>query len=519
MTQAPPPEMEKETHPESEQAPKWRWRMTRRGFLIGAGAVVGSLAVGVALGRAPFHRFVAQQLDNSPPPGSLPGEPTLWIEITPDNRVRIYSTKVEMGQGIHTAVAQIGAEELEVPWEQVELIQATTHAGPFDSFGTGGSGSVVSVYAVLRQAAATMREMLKVEGAKLLGVSAEQVTAVDGTVQLRNDASQSVTYGDIVAQVSEWPELTTEPTLRPVSDYKVIGQSLPRVDLPAKIKGEAIYGYDLRVPNMLYGAIARPPTIEAKMVSAKPGRAADGAGVVQVVIDVEKGFAGVVARTRQQAQTAVRDLEIEWDEGYLWQQDEIEARLQFENGVNIQQEGRVRLADNNAYTAEYLTPFAIHAHLEPQAALAEVKDGQARIWGSTQAQGTVQGEIADDLGLDAENVIVEPTYLGGGFGRRLNIEAAVEAARLSRAVGQPVHVGWTRPEDMRHGYFRPLTRSKLSARLENGRIVEMDHHQISGEVAFPFFPGFLKAIFGSDFGAWRGAVNFYGGIPNRSTTA
>jgi isoquinoline 1-oxidoreductase beta subunit len=508
-----------ETKPEQEPRKK-RWRMTRRGFLIGAGAVVGSLAVGVALGRAPFHRLIAQQVDNAVPPGSLPEDPSLWIEITPDNRVRIFSAKVEMGQGIHTAVAQIGAEELNVPWERVELIQANTHTGPYDSFGTGGSGSVAAVYTVLRQAAATVREMLKIEGAKLLGVGVAQVTAVDGTIQVRNNASQSITYGEIVTNVTTWPELETEPALKKIEEYSVIGQSLPRVDLPAKIKGEAVYGFDMRVPDMLYGAVARPPTVAAKMISAKASNAANREGVVQVVIDEESGFAGVVARTRQQAQAAVRALDIEWDEGYPWQQDELDALLQFEDGVNIQREGRVNLTDDNAtLTAEYRTPFAVHAHLEPQAALADVKGDKVQIWGSTQAQATVQGDIVDELGFEADNVTVTPTYLGGGFGRRLNIKAAVEATRLSRAVGQPVHVGWTRPEEMRDGYLRPSTRSLFRAKLENGRIVEMDHHQASGAVAFPFFPGFLKAVFGSDFGAWRGAMNFYGAIPNRSTTA
>lgn len=516
MSQMPAPEQEQE-----KEQTKGRWRMTRRGFLIGAGAVAGSLAVGVIFGRAPFHRFVAQQLDNSAGPGGLASEPNLWIEISPDNRIRFYSAKVEMGQGIHTAVAQIGAEELEVAWEQVEVVQASTHVGPFDSTGTSGSASVTAIYPALRQAAATMREMLKVEGAKQLGVDVAQVTAVDGRVQLSNNPAQSLTYGEIVAKVTSWPELDQEPTLKQIDQYKVIGQSLPRVDLPAKIRGEAMYGYDMRVPDMLYGAVARPPTIAAKMVAASPGSAADREGVVQVVIDVEKGFAGVVARTRQQANTAVRALDIQWDEGQTWQQTEIEARLQFDDtGVNIQQTRRVRLTDENAtLTAEYFTPLAVHAHLEPLAALADVQGDKATVWGATQAQASVQGGVASALGIPAENVTVTPTYLGGGFGRKINIEAAREAALLSQAVGRPVHVGWSRPEDMQDGYFRPPTRHLFRAELADGRVTQMAHHQASGKVAFAFLPDRLQMIMGSDFAAWRGAMNFYEGIPARSTTA
>jgi isoquinoline 1-oxidoreductase subunit beta len=499
-----------------------RWRMTRRGFLIGAGAVLGSVAVAVVAGRAPFYRFMAGMLDNRINPNELPSEPTVWLEITPDNQVIVYSPKVEMGQGIHTAVAQLAAEELETPWQNIQVRQASTHTGPFDSTGTSASGSVVSLYVVLPQTAATMRELLRQEGARLLGLSLGEVTAVDGQIQATANPSQSLTYGQIVSQVTTWPELANEPTLKPASQYKIIGNSLPRVDLPAKIAGEAVYGYDARLPNMLYGAVARPPTIGAKLLTAEPGNAPTMLGVEQVVIDVAAGFAGVVARTRQQANTAVRELRLTWDEGRLWQQSEIEALLSFDNGdgVNIQQTGRaVRLDDNSAsLTAEYFTPFAAHAHLEAQAALADVQGDKVTIWGSTQSQASVQNGIANALDLPKENITVTPTYLGGGFGRKLNIEAATEAARLSRAVGRPVHVGWSRTEDMQNGYVRPITRSRFRARLDNRRIAEMAQDQASGKVAFSFFPPFLQTIFGSDFAAWRGAMNFYSNIPNRSTT-
>lgn len=507
-------------------AKKGRWRVTRRGFLIGLGATGAGLAVGIAVGQRPFYRFMAGLLDNTVPPGDITNEPLAWFEVLPDNRVAIYISKVEMGQGIHTALAQIGAEELGVRWDQVAVRQASTSKGPPDSFGTGGSGSVVIVYEPLRQAAAMMRTMLVQKASEKMEVPTADLVAQEAAVQAKNDPNQRMTYADIVAGVTAWPEIDPDTiSLKPTSDFKLIGKSLPRVDFEKKLTGQAIYGYDVHVEGMLYGAVARRPTIGAKMVSASAGNAKTRPGVVDVVIDLESEFAGVVAKTRQQAIAGVRALQIEWDEGKLWQQAELEAMLNFENkreGYTIQKDGNAPrvIGDAPSFTAEYFTPFAIHAHLEPQAAMVHVKpDGSGvTVFGSTQGQATVQGELAELLNMDEALIDVTPTYLGGGFGRRLNIEAAVEAARLSRAVGVPVHVGWTRPEDMRDGYFRPATRSVLSAKLANGRIEAIQHKHSSGSVAFPFFPGFLQTIFGTDFGSWRGAFNHYHAIENRDLT-
>ncbi|MFK7800522.1 MAG: molybdopterin cofactor-binding domain-containing protein [Anaerolineae bacterium] len=500
------------------QGKKRRFRVTRRGFLIGLGATGAGLAVGVAVGRKPFYRFMAGVLNTGAPPGGLSSEPLAWFEVMPDNSIKVFVSKSEMGQGIHTAIGQIAAEELDIEWEAIQVVQGGTTLGPADSAGTGASNSVMSTYEPARMAAATLRQMLLVEGAVKLGTSVDQVESNLGTVRLISNPDQSLTYGEVVDGVTEWPEFDGEINLKPRSEYKFIGQSLPRVDLEAKIRGDAVYGYDARLENMLYGAVEHAPTIEGKMVSATPGDAESKPGVVKVVIDVEKGFAGVVAKTRQQAQAALSSLEIEWDNGKLWNQDEIDALMDVSDGAGtmIQLEGsRSAVGDSPTLSADYATPFAIHAHLEPQATLADVKNGKAVIYASTQMPASVRSDVAEVIGLDEEMVEVTPTYLGGGFGRKLGSGAATEAAILAMAVQQPVHVGWTRPQDMRDGYFRPPTRSRLSAKLENGKITAVNHNHSSGEVAFPFFPAFLKTVFGTDFGAWRGAFNIYGNIENR----
>ncbi len=499
---------------------KRRFRVTRRGFLIGLGATAGSLAVGVALGRNRFYRFMAGMLSSGEgAPGGLGDEPLAWFEISPENQVTIIVPKVEMGQGIHTAIGQIAAEELDIAWDQIKIVQGHTNLGPADSFGTGGSTSVSSAWEPGRLAAATMRTMLATEGASLLGVAASDVETADGFVRVSQSPDNAISYGEIVSKVTEWSEPEEEVVLKPNSEFKFIGKSMPRVDLEAKIRGEATYGYDARLEGTLYGTVAHPPTIEGKMISADAGDALNKPGVVDVVIDVEKGFAGVVAKTRQQAEAAVGSINIEWDPGKLWSQEELEAMMDTSDGAGtvIQKDGDgLAAVGSPTLTADYSTPFAVHAHLEPQAALVHVKsDGTAEVFASTQFPNSVRGDVAEITGLDEEGVTVVPTYLGGGFGRKLATEAATEAAFLSQAVNKPVHVGWTRPQDMRDGYFRPPTRSKMSARLENGKITALNHNHSSGEVAFPFFPTPLKFVFGTDFGSWRGAFNIYGNIPNR----
>ncbi|MCB8924884.1 MAG: xanthine dehydrogenase family protein molybdopterin-binding subunit [Ardenticatenaceae bacterium] len=503
-----------------------KWRVTRRGFLIGAGATGAALAIGVAVGRRPFYRFIAGMASGMSAEnmavGGLDNDPFTWIEILPDNEITIYISKVEMGQGVHTSIAQMAAEELGVRWDQLTIRQSGSLRGP--NTNTGGSTSVSSTYVPVRQAAAMMREMLILKAAEKMGVPAADLEAKEAAIYVKANPNESMTYGEVVDDVTEWPEIDVETIeLKPSSEFEFIGKSLPRVDFESKLTGTAIYGYDVQVEGMLYGAVARPPTIGATMQSARAGDAADMPGAVQVVIDEEARFAGVVARTRLQAQAAVRALDIEWDEGRLWQQEELEALLSFENerdGYTIQEDGDAAsvIGDEPTVSAEYFTPFAAHAHLEPQAAMADVQADSVTIYCATQAQGTIQSEVSSLTGIEPENINVVPTYLGGGFGRRLNTEVANEAVRLSQAVGAPVHVGWFRVEDMRNGYFRPPTRSQMSARLENGRISAINHDHASGPVAFPFFPTPMQFVMGTDIGSWRGAFNFYQGIENRRFT-
>jgi isoquinoline 1-oxidoreductase beta subunit len=243
-------------------------------------------------------------------------------------------------------------------------------------------------------------------------------------------------------------------------------------------------------------------------------------GVTKVVI--KDGFAGVVGESRAAAFAGVMALDLEWDAGAPLQSTEIEAMVQAgPGGSPVQSVGSawLRLIGPQVIRAEYRTPMATHAPLEPQAALVDVRPDRVIAMVSTQSAVQVAQAVASTIGRDASTVSLIPTFLGGGFGRKLVSEAAVEAAILSEAAGVPVHVGWNRTEEFQNGYVRPPTHSILSASLDDsGQIVAIDHSQASGDVLFPFFPRSFQLLVNSDFGAWRGARITYN-VPNISVSA
>lgn len=499
-----------------------RWRLSRRNFLIGIGAA-GALAFGIQVGKPRVRQVIANNFADSEVPFGIYIAPTAWFEITPENRIRLMMPKAEMGQGIHTALAQIAAEELEIEWVQLEVVQVGAGQGLDDAGLTGASNSVNTLYPHLREGAAILRELLRTEAARRFAVAIGDVEAAAGKMTLRFYPERSYTYGELIQNADSWDVPNTPPPLKPSSEFRFIGQSMPRLDLPAKITGQARYGYDMRVPNMLYGAVARPPTIGAKLKRAGPGTAATLAGVVQVVI--QENFAGVVATSRLQAHAALQTLDLEWDEEPPLQQADLEALVTVGQGTGtvVQKVGSTagQLVGDALIQADYRTPMAAHVPMEPQAALADVQADNVQIWASTQYPLGVRNLVAKAIKRDADTIAVMPTYLGGGFGRKLGTEAevAVEAAILSAAVGQPVHVGWNRTEEIQNGYFRPPTHHQLAGRLDgDGKIVALTHQQASSDVVFFFLPPLAPLIMGADFGAWRGALIPYA-IPNKEVTA
>jgi isoquinoline 1-oxidoreductase beta subunit len=495
--------------------------MSRRTFLKIVGGGTAVLAVGAVLGGPTLVRearlAINQAFITGEAPGAAPPEsPFVWIEITADNEARLYIPKMEMGQGIHTALAQIAADELELDWQQVRVFQADTRRG-FDAemMFTFGSTSVIAMYAPIRQMGAALREMLRAEAAGQWGVSAGEVSAANGAITA---GEQRLTYGEIIAaKQGEWT-LPETAALKPAADFRYIGQSVQRVDLRDKVTGRSQYGYDVRLEGMAYGAVARPPRYGATLKRAAAGAAESQPGVLVVVI--RDGFAGVVAETRRKARAALAHLDLEWQGGTTINQEEIDSIISVprEGGTLIQRVGSVEgMSGGSRIEASYRVPMAVHAQMEPQAAAADVQADSAIVYCSTQAPGLTRERIAAAIGMDGAKIDIVPMMIGGGFGRKTGIDVGVEAALLSQGAGMPVHVGWTREEDTQYGYRRPPGANYLWGELDaEGNVLAVHHEITSSDILTNPDVGseFLGRILGTDPLAAYGGLLLYT-FPNR----
>jgi isoquinoline 1-oxidoreductase subunit beta len=492
-----------------------RWKTTRRRFLIGTGSL-GVLAVGAYFGwqearPALVDRFADASFGGTPPPP----DPSIWFELKPDKTV-FYAPKFEMGQGIQSALAQIAAEELEVDWRTLELRQPdAAHGFAAMTMFTFGSTSVNALYKPVREMAANLRIMLRDEAAKQMGVDPNSVVCKNG---MCSSGTKTLSYGQVVAaRQGQWVLPKTAPPLKNKSEFVSIGKPMPRLDAKDKVTGKPVYSMDARLEGMLYGAVARPPRIGAVLESAKAGSAESATGVVKVVLDVAANFAGVVAQTRTQAREALKLLELRWTGGTTISQPELERRITPRRGAGalIRKRGRgltqdERLDASQLIVAEYKTPLAAHAHLEPLAALADVQEKEIRVWCGTQLTSSDERSVKAAVPGN-RTVRVFPMQMGGSFGRKGSQSAAPEAARLSAAVGKPVHVAWTREEEMQHSFYRPPSHTLLQATLQDGKINVLEQLTASGDILFGIIPipEFAKTFVGFDFGVMSGQFSPY----------
>ena len=497
-------------------------KLSRRKFIVRS--VFGGTAV--ILGAAYFSRNSIRrslfEMTENPDRLSYNGDtsnPLLWFEITSDNTITLHCPKVEMGQGSFTSLAQIAADELEVDIEQIKIVHAQTKTGNIDGMSTGGSTAVAGLWQPLRELSATMREMLKIEGAKKLKTSLGNVTVSNGKI---NAGGQIITYGEIVEGITDW-EIPDTPALKDIKDYKYVGKPVPRVDLIDKVFGEPIFGMDAQMPNMLYGSVVRPEKIGAKFKSADTSKAEGMPGVVKVVVEAD--FVGVVAKSFIEAENAKQAIKVNWETSRSWNTSDIEEMIKVGNGdkMIVQKEGdtgallKDAAENNQLISTEFKTPIGAHAQLEPNGSVAYVEKDKATIIISTQVVKITQSEVAKRLGIDEANVNIIPTYLGGGFGRRLHTPNAIQAAVLSKAVGKPVKCFFNRKEEFKKDTFRPPTHHVLKAKLgDNGKIEGFEHNYASGDVMFnsALIPGFMGSLIGADIGAMRGGKVQYKKIPN-----
>ncbi|MEW7290303.1 xanthine dehydrogenase family protein molybdopterin-binding subunit [Aquimarina sp. 2304DJ70-9] len=498
-----------------EQKPK---KISRRKFLLRtAVGGTGALVLGTYLFRNPIRRAVADMANTIDM--SYVGNtdtPVIWFETTAENNIIFHCPKVEMGQGTFTGLAQIAADELEVSIDQMKVVHAATATGNIDGFSTGGSTSISGLWQPLRELAATMREMIKSEAAKKMGVAVAALSVKEGMI---TGDGKTMSYAEAVQDVTDW-EIPDTPVLKDVKSYTYVGKPVPRIDLKEKVFGAPIFGMDATMPDMLFGAVVRPSSIGAKYMGADTSKAENMPGVIKIV--KEKDFVGVVAKSRMEAENAKRAIKVDWNIEKIWETKDIEDMIKVGEGnpIVIQKEGKAKniLEDaEGVIVGEYKSPIGAHAQMEPNGAVAFVEEDKATIMMSTQVINFSRQEVAGRLGFDEEQVNIIPTYLGGGFGRRLHTPNAIQAALLSKAVGKPVKCFFDRKEEFQNDTFRPPTHHILKAKLrEDGMIEAIEHNVSSGDVMFgsPLVPKIIHGMIGADVGAWRGGMIQYGGIPN-----
>ncbi len=409
--------------------------------------------------------------------------PNAYLAITPDNKITIVVARTEMGQGVRTSLPMILAEELEADWKQIRIEQAGAST-LFGDQGTGGSASVRTTWDPMRKAGAQAREMLISAAAQEWGVGPENCQAENGSV-VHTFAGRKLSYGALAGKAGKLP-VPQNPPLK-TGGYKLVGKSLPRLDTPSKVDGTAVYGMDFRVPGMKYAVLARCEVAGGKVkeFDAAGAKQMPGVSFIDKISDVA---VAVVADSTWNAIQARRALKVTWDEGpskglnsaaildSLRNADESKA-------VKFYGVGNVSKAAGRKIEATYQLPFMAHAPMEPGNCTAHYRRTECEIWAPTQVPQDCRDTVAQLLGLKPEQVKVNVTLLGGGFGRRLEHDYAVEAALVSKAINAPVKVVWTREDDMRCSTYRPVSLHRLSATLdENGWPAAFTHRMIGPSI-------------------------------------
>lgn len=412
--------------------------------------------------------------------------PNAWVRVAPDETVTVFVNKSEMGQGVAVGLPTIVADELDAAIEHVcfEFAPADPRYNDpfFKSMVTGGSTSVRDGWMTLRSAGATARAMLIAAAAKQWSVDPSSCETRSSRVY-HPASGRSATYGSL-AEAAATLAVPVDVELKTPDRFTLIGKDRPRPDIPLKVNGSARYGIDVRVPNMLYAAIARSPVFGGRVKTFDAGKSRQIAGVVQVV-EISNGVA-VVAKNTWAAFQGKLALHIVWDEGPNAGVSTASLFREAEHLARTHEGERVAVSrgnpDNQAgvvLEATYHGPFLAHATMEPQNATADVREDGCDVWAPTQVQTRAQAAAAKVTGLPPEKCLIHTTYLGGGFGRRLEADYVEEAVEVSKAVRAPVKVTWTREDDIQNDFYRPMAVNVVRGVVENGALTTLSHQKVS----------------------------------------
>ena len=485
--------------------------VSRREFLETATVASAGLVIGFHLPATGRGRAAA----------AAPFAPNAWLRIGADESVLVVVDRSEMGQGVTTSLPMLLAEELEADWSKVRIESAPAdkaYINPmFGMQGTGGSTSVRAAYTPLRQAGAAAREMLISAAAQTLGVEKAECRAENGAV-IHTPSKRRLTYGKLVAKAATMP-LPHDVPLKDPTDWKILGTRVKRLDTPPKVDGSAQFGIDVKAPGLLVAVVARSPVFGGKVTSFDAAKAKAVPGVRQVV-QISSGVA-VVADGYWPAKKGRDALDITWDEGANASVSSASIAQLF--AQKAEQAGAVARHDGDPdgtlgsapakLDAAYDLPFLAHATMEPMNCTAHVRADGVDIWAPTQFQTGAQGFGARVGGVTPDKVKVHTTYLGGGFGRRFELDFIQEALETSKAVGAPVKVIWSREDDIRNAQYRPVNQHRLRAGLDaSGQPVAWTHRIVAPSIMARVFPDTVKN--GLDAEAVEGGVGMPYAIPN-----
>jgi isoquinoline 1-oxidoreductase subunit beta len=475
--------------------------VTRRNFLKSSAAACTGLLLPFYFPAKPHARTVS---DGS---AASPLSPNAWLEIASSGIVKIWCGKSEMGQGVRTSLPMILAEELSCDWRTVQIVQADLDPKYGEQL-TGGSLSVRTSYDNLRKAGAAAREILISAAATEWNVVHSECHAADGSVT-HVPTARRFPYSQLIANAARL-EPPADPPLKKAEQFRLIGKPALRTDTPQKVNGTAQFGMDVRVPGMLIATVERCPVYGGSVRRYNADKAKKMPGV-RAVLEVKpfhlthqfgetsgpgsrnytSAGVAVLADSTWAAMQARQALEVEWDEGSFAQESTASLREKFvkltsAEAAVIRNDGdfeKAHAAAAKKIEAVYEVPFLAHATMEPMNCTAHVREGECELWAPTQVPGAAAESVAKALGIPRERVKVHVTFIGGGFGRRLIQDYAVEAALCSRDARAPVQVVWTREDDIRHDFYRPaayhIVRAGLDAR---GNLLTWSHRASSPSI-------------------------------------
>src|SRR6266581_646506 len=439
---------------------------SRRRFLKQSAAIGGGLTVGFRIPES-----LAQDAAGA--------EINAWVVIRPDDTVIIRYARAEMGQGSMTSAPMLVAEELECDWEKVRIEYASANANvkrkrAWGDMASVGSRTIRNSQEYLRRGGATAREMLIAAAAQQWGVPAPECSAANGVIT-HAPSKRKVSFGKVASAAARL-EPPKDVKLKDPKDWKLIGKSVKRVDIPDTVMGRQVYGIDVQLPGMMYAAIAQCPVFGGKVKSVDSSKVQGRRGIVKVL--PMESFVAVVADNWWRAKEALRDVHIEWDVGANGNVSSASLMEFYRAGLDAQQDIATARKDGDfdqafasaakKIEAEYYTPYLAHACLEPMGCTAIVKDGKVDVWTSTQSAEASLANAAAVAGVPLENVEVHRVQLGGGFGRRGGAQDFVrQGVAIAKAMeGTPVKMLWTREEDTQHDFYRPASLIRLKAGLD-----------------------------------------------------